>query len=680
MNRKPHPQASALGVLEWFHLGERDTAIAVIDDLRRLGVQQLRFGVSWADFHAPGGEAWYDWLFPALGEHFELLPCFLYTPPSLGEEPSTAAPPRETRRYADFIDVCITRYGQYFDYVELWNEPNNLIEWNYALDRSWTKFCAMVGDAAYWARQRGKKTVLGGMAPIDPGWLQTMFDNGLMPYIDVVGVHGFPGSYDAPGDTLAQRIDRVIELLRANNHPAEVWLTETGYSTWRHDEFEQVRLAAETMELPVQRVYWLSLRDLPYHHASQAGFHNDERDYHFGIQDERGRPKLAYRLWSEQGVASLREAASWATPRAPGPVSVVTGGAGFIGCNIAARLLEQGRRVRVVDNLSRPGVEQNLQWLRQHQERVGGTLEFSPCDIRDRHAVREAIDGAERIFHLAGQVAVTTSLDDPLTDFQVNLAGTLHVLEAARAQRKPPPVVFASTNKVYGGLEDIALEVAGDRYQPVDKHYLAHGVSEQRPLDFHSPYGCSKGGADQYVVDYARCMGVPAVVFRMSCIYGPHQFGTEDQGWVAHFLLKALRGETIMLYGDGMQVRDILHVNDVVDAYLTAADRADELAGRAYNLGGGPANTISLLQLLDWIAELTGKRPPVEFADWRPGDQRYYVSDARRFAAATGWRASISAKAGVADLYRWLREHRAGASSTAAARELTLEALCAYGE
>jgi len=264
---------------------------------------------------------------------------------------------------------------------------------------------------------------------------------------------------------------------------------------------------------------------------------------------------------------------------------VVTGGAGFIGCNLTARLLEQGQRVRVIDNLSRPGVEENLEWLKQLPG--AARLEFAPCDVRDRYGLAQAMQGAERIFHLAGQVAVTTSLEDPVSDFDVNLGGTLNVLEAARSLRTVAPVIFASTNKVYGGLEDIELAVVGQRYQPVDADYLAHGVGEQRPLDFHSPYGCSKGGADQYVVDYARCMGVPSVVFRMSCIYGPHQFGTEDQGWVAHFLIKALKGEPIMLYGDGMQVRDILHVSDAVDAYLTAASQIHRLSGRAFNLGGG---------------------------------------------------------------------------------------------
>ncbi|MGE7136626.1 NAD-dependent epimerase/dehydratase family protein [Luteibacter sp. NPDC031894] len=649
-------EAPAMGVLEWFWMGDRALAEAAIEELRELGVRHLRFGISWADFLRDGGPEWYDWLVPALAEHFELLPCFLYTPPSLGETPSTASPPRRLKDYADFLDVCITRYGEHFEYVELWNEANNLIEWNYGLDRGWGKFCEMVGNAAHWARQRGKKTVLGGMSPIDPNWLETMFDNGLMPYIDVVGVHGFPGSYDMPGEPWEQRVQRVADVLRAHDHPAELWLTETGYSTWRHDEFEQVRVVAEAGRLPVTRAYLLSLRDLAADRPSQAGFHNDERDYHFGIKRADGQPKLLYRLWATHGLDGVREAARWPTRlRRDAPVSVVTGGAGFIGSNIADRLAGAGKRVRIVDGLARPGVEDNLAWLR---ERHGELIEFSPCDVRDRHHLAEVLQGASEIFHLAGQVAVTSSLDDPVTDFDINLGGAVNVLEAARRQPRVPPVIFASTNKVYGGLEDIALEVVDRRYQPVDREWLTHGVGESRKLDFHSPYGCSKGGADQYIVDYARCMGVPSVVFRMSCIYGPRQFGTEDQGWVAHFLIRAIEGKPITLYGDGMQVRDILFVDDVVDAYLLAARRMGELSGRAFNLGGGPSNTISLLQLLDWIEDLTGCRPDVSWSDWRPGDQRYYVSDTRRFTEATGWRATVDAREGVERLYRWLRSYR----------------------
>ena len=331
--------------------------------------------------------------------------------------------------------------------------------------------------------------------------------------------------------------------------------------------------------------------------------------------------------------------------------TLITGGAGFVGSNLANRLLSQGRHVRILDNLSRPGVEQNLQWLRQQH---GNLLEFERADVRDAAAVKDAMAGVQQVFHFAAQVAVTTSLEDPREDFEVNALGTLNVLEAARARPVAPGVILTSTNKVYGGLEDLQLSVQGQRYLPVDPQVAASGIGEDRPLDFHSPYGCSKGTADQYVVDYARSYGLTTLVFRMSCIYGPRQFGTEDQGWVAHFILRALRGERITLYGDGMQVRDALHVSDAVSAWLAALDRIELVRGRVFNLGGGPANALSLVELVERIASATGRRPAMKHADWRTGDQRWYVSDTRRFREATGWHARVGVDEGLKRLGDWL--------------------------
>ena len=320
--------------------------------------------------------------------------------------------------------------------------------------------------------------------------------------------------------------------------------------------------------------------------------------------------------------------------------------------------------MRVLDNLSRPGVEQNLLWLRQQH---GALLEFVRADVRDAAAVNQAVQGVQQVFHFAAQVAVTTSLENPREDFDVNALGTLNVLEAARARPVAPGVILTSTNKVYGGLEDLELSVQGQRYLPVDAKVTETGIGESRPLDFHSPYGCSKGTADQYVIDYARSFGMTTLVFRMSCIYGPRQFGTEDQGWVAHFILRALRGERITLYGDGMQVRDVLYVDDLVEAFLLAEQNAARLKGRACNMGGGPRNTISLLDLLDRIERLHGKRPPVDFDAWRTGDQRYYVSDTSTFQRETGWAAKFSADEGIASLFDWLaaRHDKRGAAPQA---------------
>jgi CDP-paratose 2-epimerase len=352
---------------------------------------------------------------------------------------------------------------------------------------------------------------------------------------------------------------------------------------------------------------------------------------------------------------------------------LITGGCGFIGTNLARRLLSSGHPVTLFDNLSRPGVERNLQWL---CENYGDLVQVHIADVRDVDALRRAVHSATQVFHFTAQVAVTTSLLDPVHDFEVNARGTLNLLEALRALDEPPPLIFTSTNKVYGGLDDVPLRLQHARYEPEDSAIRARGVSEARPLDFHSPYGCSKGAADQYVVDYARTFGLPAAVFRMSCIYGPHQCGTEDQGWVAHFLIQALQGRPITLYGDGHQVRDILFVEDLVDAFLLAGKHMDALSGRAFNIGGGPANAVSLLEVVDLIAQVHGQKPQVQFGAWRSGDQRYYVSDTAKFEAATGWKPRIGVREGVERLYEWLLANTEVAMSHAEASrsEILVEA------
>jgi CDP-paratose 2-epimerase len=329
---------------------------------------------------------------------------------------------------------------------------------------------------------------------------------------------------------------------------------------------------------------------------------------------------------------------------------LITGGSGFLGANLADRLAATGERVLIYDNLSRDNVMANLEWL---QRRHGHRIETAIADVRDADALRDTMRQASAVFHLAAQVAVTSSLDDPVADFEVNARGTLNVLEAARGRPVPPPLIFASTNKVYGEPFDASrLREAEQRYRPGDG--LPHAVDESWPLGLCSPYGCSKGAADAYVLDYARVFGLRAVVFRMSCLYGPRQFGTEDQGWVAHFLIRALRGQPITIYGDGRQVRDLLYVDDAVDAYLRARARIDTLAGQAFNLGGGPRNAASLLELLARFSRLGVTPPPVRFAAWRPGDQRYYVSDTSKFERLAGWRARTSVTEGLRRLHRWL--------------------------
>jgi CDP-paratose 2-epimerase len=333
---------------------------------------------------------------------------------------------------------------------------------------------------------------------------------------------------------------------------------------------------------------------------------------------------------------------------------LITGGAGFIGSNLADRLAGEGHDILIYDTLARPGVERNLAWLR---ERHGGRITHIAGDVRDEDELVRAAAEAKAAFHFAAQVAVTTSLADPREDFDINVRGTINLLDAVRVRPQPVPVIFASTNKVYGDLGDIEFDTLHDRYEP--KAFAARrGIDESRPLDFHTPYGCSKGAADQYVLDYARSFGVPTLVFRMSCIYGQRQMGTEDQGWVAHFLIRALEDQPITIYGDGRQVRDILDVGDAVNAYATGLAHIGKVHGRAFNLGGGPENAISLLELIDEMRASTGREIELEFEDWRQGDQRWFVADTSAARAALdlpkprGWRD------GVARLAQWLSAER----------------------
>jgi len=333
---------------------------------------------------------------------------------------------------------------------------------------------------------------------------------------------------------------------------------------------------------------------------------------------------------------------------------LVTGGAGFVGCHLVHDLLGDNRKVTVLDSLSRRGSERNLEWLqRQHPD---GDLRFVKGDVRDPQAVKSAAEDVDAIYHLAGQVAVTSSVQDPRLDFEINALGTLNVLEAARQSPCQPVVMFTSTNKVYGGMEDVALVEKDTSYEYRD---LPDGIPESRPLDFHSPYGCSKGAADQYVRDYARIYGLRTVVFRMSCIYGPRQFGNEDQGWLAHFIISAGTGAPITIYGDGKQVRDVLFVEDLVRALRGAVDKISVTAGKVYNIGGGPANTLSVWQEFGrLLAELSGEAVTVSYRDWRPGDQPCYVSDIRNVGRDLGWTPEVDKRAGIRRLWEWVSSNK----------------------
>lgn len=337
----------------------------------------------------------------------------------------------------------------------------------------------------------------------------------------------------------------------------------------------------------------------------------------------------------------------------------ITGGAGFIGCNLAASYLSRGDQVIVYDNLSRPRTEHNLQWLRNEVPRLDSAeLRFIKGDIRDFGALQNAMiqSQPDLVVHLAAQVAVTTSVNNPREDFEINALGTFNVLEAARQLSSPPAVFFASTNKVYGGIENIVVELRGTRYLYRDYPY---GISETQPLDFHSPYGNSKGAADQYVRDYSRIYGLKTVVFRQSCIYGERQFGVEDQGWVAHFVIAAALDRPITIYGDGKQVRDMLYVGDLIALYDAAWRRLDVASGQIFNVGGGAENTLSVwAEFGPYLESLAGHRIEVKYAEWRPGDQRVFISDNTKSKRLLGWEPKTSVRDGIRQLWEWVIRNR----------------------
>ncbi len=331
---------------------------------------------------------------------------------------------------------------------------------------------------------------------------------------------------------------------------------------------------------------------------------------------------------------------------------LITGGAGFIGCNAARHFGGRNWQVTALDDLSRQGTDKNLEWLRD-----GTTFEFEKADVRDRLAVERIVSEGrfDAILHLAAQVAVTTSVTDPRLDFTVNALGTFNLLDAVRRFSPDTVFVFASTNKVYGKIESAGAELCGGRWAYVDR---PSGITESEPLDFLSPYGCSKGAADQYVLDFARIYGIPATSFRQSCIYGPRQFGVEDQGWVAWFAIASLLERDITIFGDGRQVRDVLHVSDLLAAYEAAIRNPDRVKGQAFNVGGGPDRTLSLLELIAMLERRLGRKVPLKWSDWRPGDQKVYISDIRKLDRLLGWRPEIDVAGGVDRLLDWVHDNR----------------------
>lgn len=330
---------------------------------------------------------------------------------------------------------------------------------------------------------------------------------------------------------------------------------------------------------------------------------------------------------------------------------LVTGGAGFIGVHTCDHFVKQGWSVVALDNLSRRGASENLKWLQQN-----ANVRFAKVDIRQAEQVSQvfAQEKPDVIIHLAAQVAVTFSVQDPRHDFETNALGTFNVLEATRLHCPDAFFINASTNKVYGKMETVGVCERNGRYE----YEQAGGIAETFPLDFHSPYGCSKGTADQYTIDYSRIYGLRATTFRQSCIYGTRQFGIEDQGWVAWFSIAAALGKPITVFGDGKQIRDVLYVSDLVRAYEAAINRPDAASGQAFNIGGGPANTLSLLELLAHLKQVLGKEIEVAKSDWRPGDQKVFVCNINKAKELLGWSPEISVDDGVQRLIKWAYDNR----------------------
>jgi CDP-paratose 2-epimerase len=331
---------------------------------------------------------------------------------------------------------------------------------------------------------------------------------------------------------------------------------------------------------------------------------------------------------------------------------LITGGAGFIGVNTARHFHERGWAVTILDNLSRRGASANLDWLRHQQQ-----TRFEQADIRDFRAMERIVDELRpsAVLHLAAQVAVTTSVTNPREDFENNALGTFNVLDAVRTKSPESFFINASTNKVYGKMDDIGVVERNGRYEYSD---LPNGVGEDRPLDFHSPYGCSKGAADQYAIDYPRIYGIQSVTFRQSCIYGTRQFGVEDQGWVAWFTIAAVLGKPITIYGDGKQTRDVLQVQDLAGAYEAAFECREEVTGQAFNIGGGPSNIMSLLELIGYLEEELDIRVPLQWSNWRPGDQPVFVCNLEKAKRFLEWEPRIGVRDGVGQLICWVRENK----------------------
>jgi CDP-paratose 2-epimerase len=637
----------AFGFAEWFRPGEYQRAEAALESMARTTACYVRAHLSWAEYHAPGGQEWYDWLVPQISQRFDFLPCIHYTPPSLSRTGTSAGPPHRLLDYADFVDHVLTRYGTHLDTIELWNEPNNLLDWDWRVDPDWTLFCEMIGAAGHWARERGFRTVLGGPCPFDTNWLNLMGERGVLGVMSAVGLHGFPGTWDSEASTWGgweQQIVAMRGILDKYNKDAEIWITEAGYSTWRRDEAVQASSFLDALAAPADRLYWYGWQDIADDVAIQEGLRFDDRHYHMGVVDSHGRPKLLGRLLTDGGVDQVHKTLHLSLPNIARPADpvVLTGGAGFIGCALADSILGGGQEVIVFDNLSQSGADGNLEWLKsRHGARVHAII----ADIRDETTVREVVRDAAAVFHLAAQEPPAT-LADSIAEFDVNARGTLNMLEAVRRTGRPVPFIHASTADVYG-LDNTSLH---------DPDVVEWGVGEHHPLRFATPFAASKGSADQYVLSYAAAHGLPAAVLRLSSIYGPSRSGEAQAGWVTRLVSEALkRSHVTIASGVGNQLGDVLYITDAVCAFRAVLAGIAVATGEAYNIGGGPEGAVNELMVLDELQAIIGR--PLDISFNAVGHcRRRCVVDTRKIGKCLGWRPSVPLREGLTRVHDWLCE------------------------
>jgi CDP-paratose 2-epimerase len=512
--------AADTGIVEWFQIGEHERVEKALVALRNLGIQRLRTGFSWADYLSEGGREWYEWLIPKLASEVEVLPCFHYTPPSHGLVEASNSPPRNLKDYADFLDVVLTRQGKHFEYVELWNEPNNLVDWDYHIDTGWEMFLEMIIGASYWVRHRGWKTVLGGMCPVDPNWFDSICARDGLKYFDACGIHGFPRIWTHDWHDWSEPLTKTREILDKYGLNCEVWITECGYSTWNHryDYFAENLVNATHAE--ADRLYWYCLQDLHPSRSHLEGFQVDIRHYHFGFLDSGGSEKSVGRLFRKGGAGLMDSLLQVCTPpeqlperiaNAQSPVIGIFGGAGQLGSRLAEHFAAQGCHVLILDNLSAPGSDDTVLTLKNRWE---SQIDFLFTDVCNTHAVEEAAGLCSTIFYAIRNTTSSSAGMSSILDGHDSLArGTLSALKAAaELSRIENPRFFL--------LSDQRLAEASTDFQPRDS-LLDHPENPDHLLGLHV--------AEQYTYHYLQ-----AGLVQGSCVRLPLLERERDQEEFIH--------------------------------------------------------------------------------------------------------------------------------------------------